>query len=84
MDLALLSMWSGFGPAGLRSMAVKALHIQQFADQTFFVQLNHRCGNTAEGEVGANIALRILSSRKRVTASEAPPVPVCMEKPSLK
>ena len=27
---------------------------------------------------------RILSSRKRVTASEAPPVPVCSEKPSLK
>ena len=40
----------------LRSMAVKALHIQQFADQTFFVQVNHRRGNTAQGEVGANIA----------------------------
>ena len=40
----------------LRSMAVKALHIQQFADQTFFVQINHRRGNTTEGEVGANIA----------------------------
>ena len=40
----------------LRSVAVKALHIQQFADQPFFVQINHRCGNAAEGEVGANIA----------------------------
>ncbi len=29
------------------------------------------------------LRLRILSSRKRVTASDAPPVPVCREKPSL-
>lgn len=41
----------------LRSMVVKVLYIQQFADQIFFVQVNYRRGNIVKGEVGANIAV---------------------------
>ncbi len=67
--LALISMDWGYGPAIAQLGCQSSAH-PAFADQTFFVQINHRCGNTAEAKSARISRLRILSSRKRVTAAK--------------
>ncbi len=63
--LALIRCDWGYGPAIVQRGCQSSV-LQQFADQPFFVQINHRCGNTPRAKSARISRLRILSSRKRV------------------
>ena len=81
---ALISMWFGLrakDSAALRSKLCtsSSLRIRPFSCRSTMVAVMPPSAKSARIS-----RLRILSSRKRVTAKEAPPVPVCSEKPSLK
>ncbi len=67
-----------------RRRPIEALHVQQLADQPFSCRSTMVEVMPPRANATRMPRARILSSRNRVTASEAPPVPVCSEKPSVK
>lgn len=68
----------------LGGVQVEALHVQDAVDEALLVHGGDLAGDAAQGEAAVDVLVDHLLAQEPGGGQDAPPEPICMEKPSYR